>query len=254
MLKCLLPFLLAILFSINLQAQQINQGAGYYNLTQPSGSSSPSNLIGAPTSPKVTNNFNQAIQTNDWWSSLIWKYTEDDRFNWEIHSWKLYPHPFALSANRYGLKIYYPKNASVANNNGFPNARYQYNMPSDDFTVGVEGMDLGTTDTVKVDSYGDWHVVGAWDDQLGNTLKATMSHGSPYVYFEKGGNNDVYFRLNFAHSLVHTIGDNIFSITLNGHHYGIFLPTGSTYTLGTYTHDQNQIIGNNPSWFLKMLL
>lgn len=191
------------------------------------------------------------MQSNDWWTSLLYKYYNGQTFLWEIHSWKLYAHPMSFLADRYGLKVFYPKTSSIENLYGFSNARYRYNMEMEDFTIGIDGMDLSTTDTVKVESYGDWHVKAVWNDGGGNELKATMAHGSPFVFCEKTG-GDAYIRFLFGHTIDNTIGTNIIGFTHNGHHYGLFAPAGSTWnTASNYQHDENSFIAGAPNLMFR---
>ena len=100
-LHSLLVFLFACSISNITIAQEINLGAGHYNLSPPPGGLLPQDRYGNPTYPYVTSGFNQAPQTNDWWSSLIFKQSQNQTFLWEIHSWKLYAHPLAFVATRY---------------------------------------------------------------------------------------------------------------------------------------------------------
>ncbi len=235
----------------SLSAQEISLGAGSYNLTPPviNGHTPkvPRNSSNQNTYPKVSPNFNQPIQTNDWWSSLIYKYYQNNTFLWEIHSWKLYAHPLAFVANRYGLDVQYPTNTIVENYYSMTDAKYQNAFSVQDFTIGVNGMDLGVTDTTKVDAYGDWHVTPYWADGSGKTMKATIAHGSPYVYVEKSGEAEAYIRFFYNPSINHNLG-NIIGITVQGHHYGIFAPTGSTWnTNDTYEHDENAFVANSPN-------
>ncbi len=228
-------------------AQEQMVGNGSYNLSPPTGQNVPQDGTGQEAFPVVTSNFNQPIQTNDWWTTLLYKYTQNQTFNWEIHSWKLYAHPLAALATRYGLDIRYPNVPSVSDYYGMTNAKYQYPLDIKDFSVGIENMDLGTTDTCKVEAYGDWHVKMVWDDQAGHELKATMAHGSPYIFFEKNSSDSAYVRLFFSHSIDHMIGTNIIGFTTQGHHYGLFAPSGSSWnTNAAIEQDENAFVGNAP--------
>ncbi len=238
-----------LFFTFTIQAQEVNIGAGSYNLSPPPvNGRTPENSTTQNTLPKVSPQFNQPIQTNDWWSSLLYKFYQNNNFLWEIHSWKLYAHPLVFVANRYGLDVRYPNSPTIENYYGMSNAKYQYAFDLQDFTIGLVGMDLSTTDTVKTDGYGDWHVKAIWDDGSGNTMKTTMAHGSPFVYVETIGNKPSYLRFFYNPIINHTIGNNILGITVNGRHYGIFAPSGSTWnTDSTYVHDENAFVSGTPN-------
>ncbi len=246
-------FIFLFVFSIfNITfAQEVSLGAGHYNLSPPPGGLLPQDINGNPTYPFVTSDFNQAPQTNDWWSSLIFKQTQNQTFLWEIHSWKLYAHPLAFVATRYGLNIKYQTNPLVENFYGVTNGKYQYPMSNHDFTIGLEGLDLSTVDTVKTASYGDWHVKAMWEIN-GKSLQATMTHGSPFVFFEQTGADNMYLRFLFGHSINHRIGDHIISFTTQGNHYALFTPSGSTINTDVIiSHDENSLVGNSANFFSR---
>lgn len=239
-------FLLFFSFSNSVFSQEVQAGQGYYNLSPIGENGVPAHFYNAPAQPEVTSTFNQPIQTNDWWTSLLYKYFNNQTFVWEMHSWRLFPHPMAMLATRYGLQVFYPDEVSFEDAFGIPDSRYRYNMAIEDFTIGIDGLDLGTSFPVQVESYGDWHVKAIWDGQNGNQLKATMAHGSPFVYFEKTG-GDAYLRFLFEHTIDNTIGTNIIGFTHRGHHYGLFAPTGASWnTSDAYQHDEQHFINEAP--------
>ena len=63
-------FLLLTLFSVKSNAQVVQVGAGSYSTSLPSGEIGPQNASGQNILPKVSNTFDQRVQTNDWWSSF----------------------------------------------------------------------------------------------------------------------------------------------------------------------------------------
>ncbi|MFK7979956.1 MAG: hypothetical protein AB8G86_08245 [Saprospiraceae bacterium] len=231
--------------------QFVTTGLGGYNLAPPPNGNIPQHASGANALPQVTNSFDKPIQTNDWWTSLLYKHTQNQTFLWEIHSWKLFAHPLAFTANRYGLDVKYPDQATVEDYYGFSDAKYQYPMANQDFTIGVEGLDMGVTDTVKTANYGDWHVQAEWLDATDKQLKATMAHGSPYTFFESNS-DDIYLRFLFGHTIDNTIGNNIIGFTTQGHHYAIFAPAGTSWNTNTnYTFDENNLVNGTPNPFAR---
>lgn len=233
------------------QDQMVTTGLGAYNLSPPSNGKVPQHASGETAYPQVTDSFDKPIQTNDWWSSLLYKYYQNQTFLWEIHSWKLFAHPLAFTANRYGLDVKYSDQVMVEDYYGLSDAKYQYPMSNQDFTIGVDGLDMGVSDTVKTADYGDWHVQAEWLDAAGKQLKATMAHGSPYAYFESNS-DDVYLRFLFGHTIDHNINGNIIGFTTQGHHYAIFAPSGTTWnTNASYTFDENNLVGGTPNPFTR---
>ncbi len=246
--------LLFILSTFLTQAQEVSLGAGHYNLSPVAGALVPSDYTGTPTYPKVTANFNQPAQTNDWWTSLLWAYETDKDFNWGMHSWRLYAHPMCYQANRYGLRAVYPTNLEVINPyNTWASAKYQYQMTDvEDLTVSLMGLDMDaatpTPAHVKVDNYGDWDVTAQWNDGS-NVLNITMAHGSPFLYCTKNG-GDAVVRMRQPHTIDNTIGTNVVGITTGGHHYGVFFPTGAIFNVQPIQHDHNELTANGSllSW------
>ena len=55
-------------------AQSVNIGKGSYSTALPAAAVGPQNVHGQNISPKVTSDFSKPIQTNDFWSSLIFPF------------------------------------------------------------------------------------------------------------------------------------------------------------------------------------
>ena len=94
-------FLLLILFSVKSNAQVVQVGVGSYSTSLPSGEIGPQNASGQNISPKISALFDQRVQTNDWWSSLIFPFFGNQ------HSGKLIAHPLSMQANKSGLELSY---------------------------------------------------------------------------------------------------------------------------------------------------
>ena len=79
-----------------------------------------------------------------------------------------------------------------------------------------------------LNGYGDWTVTGQWDDGA-NQLNATMGHGLPFVYFTKtAGVMELYFATGIPSVWYNQ--DGTLGFTVNGKNYGVFAPTGSSWT------------------------
>ncbi len=193
-------------------------GAGFY-LTRPvDGERVPSNDRGEPVSPKVTQGFTGAPQTNDWWSSLIWQYDAGGKTNpW---SQPMFAHPLAMQAGRSGLSIGYTTEPKV-------DARSYFFPYAADLVVGVQGLDAPET---RVASYSDWAVTAAWADAAGG-MTATLGHGLPFVYVRKQDERAALVALaaERTNAKVFHDGGEVLGVTVGGHHYGLFAPTGATW-------------------------
>ena len=182
--------------------------------------------------PKVTEDFEGPPTSNDWWSSLIWQFDAK-----EPYSMEMYPHPLVLRARGDGLALGYSNEAVIKGR--------QYWFPYErDLVVGLEG--LASPDT-RVASYSDWAVTADW--RSGDSrLRATFGHGLPFVYFERKGTAPL--TVNVAHLVrdgkdgsvgwqdkeepveteMWSENGGVLGITVAGHHYGLFAPTGATWT------------------------
>ena len=200
-------------------AAVVSVGAGSYNTTLPAGGLVPSNSNGAAVAPKITSNVTGAIPTNDWWSSLVWQ-----RYAGNPYGENLYALPLSLKAKNNGMGISYATTPGISTGSPTYIGEYHYTY-TEDFTAGLVG--LNSPDS-KVDGYSDWAVTAQLSDGA-NTLKSTFGHGMPYAYFTKTGGDAL---LTFvANPTVWSNSNGVLGVTINGHHYGIFAPAGSTWTI-----------------------
>lgn len=203
---CIIPFGA----SRALLAQTISVGQGSYSTQLPAGAVGPSNFNNQAISPKVSPDFTQPIQTNDFWSSLIFP------FSGTSYSNVMYAHPVNAKAISSGLQIgYTPDYVLIGSDYVYP-FRHQ-------LTVGVEGLNAAST---LAESYGDWTVSASWADNT-KKLTATFGHGLPFVYFKLEGGDAL---IQSTGSPTVWFDDNgVLGITIQGIHYGIFAPEGSSW-------------------------
>ena len=204
-------------------------GKGFVVTVPPAGIVVGANKNREPVKPKVTEDFEGPPTSNDWWSSLIWQFDPA-----EPYSWEMYPHPLVLRARGDGLAIGYSNEAVIKGR--------QYWFPYErDVVVGLEG--LASPDT-RVASYSDWAVTADW--RTGDSrLRATFGHGMPFVYFERkgtapltikvshlvrDGKNDWKDREEPAEAEMWSESGGVLGVTIAGHHYGFFAPTGAAWT------------------------
>lgn len=213
--------LIILLFGLgySLQAQTVSVGKGSYTTNLPSGEKGPQSAGGQNILPKISDSFSLPVQTNDFWSSLIFPFFGD------AHSSVLYGHPINAKAISTGLGIGYTSSHVFAANDYL----YPY---TEHLVVGIDGLNVSETLT---DDYGDWTVTALWDDNT-RALKATMGHGLPFVYFNITGGNAVINTSNTP-TIWHN-QDEVLGVTIAGKHYGIFAPSGSSWS-GTDTFESD---------------
>ncbi|MEE4568773.1 glycosyl hydrolase [Paenibacillus polymyxa] len=216
MILCLLSaslMFLAAPVSTKAFSGEVTQGTGSYLTTLPAGAATPQNEI------YKTANVTSPMPTNDWWSSLAWvPYSEAQ-----------YPHPLALKNQQNGLRIFNPS-GKITVNPGYI-AGWMDNV--NDFTIG-HSVSASFPDA-KVDGFSDWFVKSLFQSGS-NKMSATYGHGSPYVFFEFGGGNPKLSFNEVPEVWSGSATSPVLGITINGSHYGLFGPSGSTWSgLGSST-------------------
>ncbi|MGW2056613.1 glycosyl hydrolase [Streptomyces sp. NPDC001840] len=197
-------------------AANIPVGAGSYSDTRPAGTSGPTTNTGTPVTPKLTAAArNKPVPTNDWWSSLAFQ-----RYGDNPYSTPMYGHPLTYQATAAGLQVGYPTTPTVSGDD----RQYEYAHKAD-LTLGLTG--LNSPDT-KADSWSDWTVTPYWSDGT-RTLRTTIGHGLPFVY-AKGAGGDARVTTAATPEVFADQG-NVLGITVAGHHYALFAPTGSDWTV-----------------------
>ena len=201
----------------------VKEGAGSYTTVLPKGAKTP------PETIYRTENVKGKMPTNDWWSSLAWlKYSE-----------RHYPHPLAVEAGPKGLRLFYPGASITANKGGIFGV-----MPpnTDDLILGHSAQE--EFPDARVDAFSDWFVAVRFKTG-DHGLRVTYGHGSPFVFalYERGEP-----RLSFTKPPKIWSGDersSVLGMTVNGRHYGLFGPSGSTWTGIGGKSLTNQLKGRN---------
>ncbi|HXK18633.1 MAG TPA: glycosyl hydrolase, partial [Polyangiaceae bacterium] len=161
--------------------------------------------------PKLSKDFAGVVKTNTWWSSLIWQYDQKDPY-----SQNLFAHPLVARAFKDGLGISYPDVPTVTPR------EYMFKY-AEDLRVGLEG--LAAPDT-HVAAYSDWAVTAEWSGS--GSLRATIGHGMPFVYFTKTGGSKVVIKTSATPDVWKDSGETL-GVTVNGHNYGLFAPAKSKW-------------------------
>lgn len=208
---CVLALEILFIAPRTVHAQSVTVGQGSYRLTRPPGTVGPQNASNVPISPKVGADFAQTVQSNDYWSSLIFPFFGDPYSN------VLYAHPVNARVTAGGMQI----GATgaplfVANDHLYP--------WRPDLTVGAAGL---APSRAVPERYGDWTVTARWDGgPVG--FRATLGHGLPYVFFRIDGGDALVTPQGNA-SVWYREG-NVVGLTVGGKAYGLFAPTGATWT------------------------
>jgi endoglucanase Acf2 len=195
-------------------AQPVPVGSGSYSTSLPTGETGPMDFFGASAVPKVSADFNQPIQTNDFWSSLIYPFFGSPWSN------ILYAHPINAKAVSSGLEIGHTADpVFVANDFLYPYAAQ--------LTVGVSGM---SAQAALTHHYGDWTVTARWEDGP-RSMEATLGHGLPFVYFKlTGGGAELAANGNLT---IWHQQDEVLGLSVDGRHFGVFAPAGSVWTVSS---------------------
>jgi endoglucanase Acf2 len=183
----------------------VKVGAGGY-LTAP-----PKPCKPLPEQIYKTADFKGAMLTGQWWSSLVWnKYSQP-----------LFAHPMVMLCTSNGLTVGYPGSGLTANKSGIFGTG-----SGKDLTLGHE---VGAFPQADCGGFSDWFVTTVFASGPAS-LRASFGHGSPFVYCLYAGGNPT---VNFSKApqvWSGTAKDAVLGITVNGHHYGLFGATGSTWS------------------------
>ncbi len=183
-------------------------GTGSYTTVLPAGAKAP------PETINCTEAVAGKMPTNKWWSSLAWmKFSE-----------RHYPHHLAVETEPKGLRVFYPGANITANRDaifGFMPAK-----TADDFILGHSAREEFSSSAV--DGFSDWFVSVRFAAGK-HVMRVSYGHGSPFVYALYEGGDP---RLTFAKPPLVWSGDEqsaVLGVSVNGKHYGLFGPSGSSW-------------------------
>jgi endoglucanase Acf2 len=161
--------------------------------------------------PYLTSDFTQKSISNTWWVTLATTQ----------YSQNLFAHPASYRATANGLEMGYPGLASLG---GTEIASSHVKS----LTIGITGLNA---DAAQVAAYSHFSVTARWTSGA-TVMEATMCHGIPFVYCKiTGGPATITF--NGTPSLWYNQG-GVVGATIGGKYFGIFAPTGSSWS-GTTT-------------------
>jgi endoglucanase Acf2 len=191
----------------------VKLASGYYAEELLPGEKPPSDEAGNPVKPRLTADFQGVPTTNEWWSSLLWKFrTEGSPYSEAMH-----PHPLTIQAMKDGFELGYPSEPAVE-----PNGYQFAHRP--DIRLGVSGLSAAES---QVAGYSDWTVTAELADGS-HVMRATFGHGLPFVYVTNVKGEARVSVLDKG-SVTSPKG-NVAQLTVRGHHYAVFAPKGATWT------------------------
>ncbi len=183
----------------------VRVGAGSYTTQLPAGAKTP------PEKIYRTANAKGSMPTNDWWSSLAW----------EPLSSAMFPHPLGIKAVAGGLQVNYPganmaaSQAAIMGGGGV------------DLTLGL--VTVEKFPEARVDGFSDWFVSALLESE-GKQLRTSFGHGSPFVYATFGGSEPTITFKELPRVWSGSAKEAVLGITIGNRHYGLFAPTGSTWS------------------------
>ena len=193
----------------------VEVGAGSLTTVVPDGEAFPA------VTPNFTDDFVGPVAAAEWWSSIGFS-TDGSAFN-------VFSHPLATHTHDEGLAIGYPRDATVSRDS------YTHNF-SEDVRITLDGLN---TTGAKVADYSDWTVTTRWDNGT-DRLEATFGHGLPFIYFTRQGTANAQAIFDGSVNVFsNTAG--VAGVTIGDKHYGLFAPSGSTWTQAgdTFQNDLN---------------
>ncbi len=165
--------------------------------------------------------------TNRWWSSLAWLPFSERQF----------PHPLAVQAEASGLRVFYPGNRiQVTEKTIFAG------MPGGREDLVLQHSEQAEFPDARLDNASDWFVRVRFS-AAGRSMAVSYGHGSPYVYAVYEGGSP---QITFAREPDVWAGETetasprparsqppsaTLGVTVDGRHYGLFGPQGSTWSV-----------------------
>jgi endoglucanase Acf2 len=198
-------------------------GPGSYTTALPEG------LLALPEKIFKTADVKGPTITGQWWSSLLW----------QDFSANMFAHPLGMVSTPSGLAINYPGSGLVGAESAIMGGGL---TKTGDLIIGLSSGAVFTSAESAGSS--DWFVTASFISPDAN-LTTNFGHGSPYVFCtHKGG--DPVIRFDQVPQLWSgTAADSVLGVTVKGNHYGLFAPTGSTWTVLDGSVFTNKAPGKN---------
>ncbi len=167
--------------------------------------------------------------TGQWWSSLVW----------QPLSQPMFAQPLAMRCISNGLAVWYPGANITANKAAIFGGG---SGPGGDFTIGNSAAT--TFSQADCGGFSDWFVTAVFASGA-SSLRASFGHGSPFVFCQIAGGNPTVRFAKAPQVWSGTSQGEVLGITANGHLYGLFGASGSTWSGLGGTHFVNDAKGKD---------
>lgn len=165
------------------------------------------------------------LPTSQWWSSLIW----------QKYSQNIFAHPLALRCMSNGIAVWYPGARITANSSGIFGAGPAHG--TGDLRLGHSSAQY--FEQAVCSAFSDWFVTALFTNETAS-LSVSFGHGSPYLFCKYSGGNPTLTFPTKPQIWAGSSKDPLLGITVNEVHYGLFGPSGSTWSgLDTQTFTNN---------------
>ena len=194
----------------------LEAGAGTYHSDVPEGRERPSNSAGQRVSPRLADQFEGPIPTNDWSSSLAFP-----RYAGNAHGEPMFPWPFSVQSSGDGVLLN-PSPALVPGNGGY---FAYFNSDEPDLVVGMS--DFSPVET-RLAQAGDWSITAELTDGT-RQLQCHLARGLPFAGFRTDGAPAELRTRPDAKLIAQAPGHIIFES--GGSIFGAFAPDQSDWTV-----------------------
>ncbi len=152
--------------------------------------------------------------TGQWWSSLVW----------QPYSQPMFAHPLSMRCAEDGLVVSYPGAKITANQSGIFGST---TGKDGDFTIGNSAV--SAFPQADCGGFSDWFVTASFTSGA-TCLRASYGHGCPYVYCQITGGQPTVTFAKPPQIWSGSSKDAVLGITVNGHFYGLFGASESTWS------------------------
>jgi hypothetical protein len=148
--------------------------AGWLLAAPAAAAATPSDFSGSPLQPLVTPDFDQAVPSSDWWSSVVMP-VFGDQFSAPLHV-----HPLTVQMTADGVLFGGPTQTTVTVTGS---TTTEYKTPHR-FDLRIDLLGSEPAARFAVEQYGDWSFTGRW---LGGGVHptATLVQGSPVLWLDE---------------------------------------------------------------------
>ncbi len=195
-----------VMLSSATDAEVVKVGEGGYLTTLPK------SCKALPEEIFKTSDLKGPILTAQWWSSMVW----------QPYSQPMFAHPLVMRCRESGLTVGYPGSKITSNKSGIFGSG-----GGNDFTIGHSAVE--TFPRADCGGFSDWFVTAVFASG-DSSLRTSFGHGSPYIFCQVTGGNTTVTFARAPQIWSGGDGDVVLGITINGHHYGLFGPSGSTWS------------------------